>query len=60
MFQLKQNQNNRWQITANYNTYPTLPQEIATAILWRSYPTAQAAFSAAAEFYFQICDKAAA
>ena len=56
MFQIKETANNRWQITATYEGYKTLPLHISTAILWRSYSTAQEAFAAAAAFYFQICD----
>ena len=60
MFKINHLNNNRWNILADYNSYSTLPNHIATAILWRSYPTPQEAFAAAAAFYFQICDKAAA
>ena len=60
MFKINQLNNNRWNILADYNSHATLPNHIAAAILWRSYESAQEAFSAAAAFYFQICDKAAA
>jgi hypothetical protein len=58
MFIIKQTAAGRHQIhTSNPNDYNMLPQNIRTAILWRSYPTAQEAFAAACDFWFAICDR---
>lgn len=39
MLKIYQIANGRWQITAEYNAWNTLPHAFATAILWRSFPT---------------------
>jgi hypothetical protein len=58
MFKINQLANNRWNIKVDYNSTTKIPQDVAVKVLWRSYPTAQEAFAAAAAFYFQICDAA--
>ena len=44
-----------WQIVVD--DYNVLPQNIRNQILWRIYPTIQDAFTAAAQYYFQLCGR---